>query len=56
MWFLKGRPTAITIQALIVSIENGYQQTSYRFKVDTQPETSKDKVWIAIAIPWAPHK
>nr|QBK87159.1 MAG: hypothetical protein LCMAC201_00610 [Marseillevirus LCMAC201] len=57
MWFLKGRPTAIDIQALMVSISGGYQQTSYRFKVDAEPETTKNgKVWIAIAIPWAPHK
>ena len=57
MWFLKGCPTAIDIQALIVSVEGGYQQTSYRFKIDAQPEMTKNgKLWIAIAIPWSPHK
>jgi len=51
MWFLKGRPTSINIKALISSVANGYQQTSYRFSVEAE-----EKVWVAVAIPWAPHK
>lgn len=53
MWFLKGRPTNINVKALIASISGGYQQTSYRFSVQTE---SNEKVWIALAVPWAPHK
>ncbi len=57
MWFLKGRPTSINVWALIASVANGYQQTSYRFRIEAEEATTKDgKVWIAIAIPWAPHK
>ena len=54
MWFLKGRPTNIDIKALISSIANGYQQTSYRFCVQT--EDNNEKVWLALPAPWAPHK
>lgn len=57
MWFLRGRPTAIEVNALIQSLPNGYQSTNYRFKVCIQPETGKDnKIWIGIPFPWAPHK
>ena len=51
MWFLKGRPTNIKVRALVASINGGYQQTNYRFSVE-----SNEKVWIALAVPWAPHK
>ncbi len=51
MWFLKGRPSSINVKALIASVSGGYQQTSYRFSVQAD-----DKIWIALAIPWAPHK
>ena len=51
MWFLKGRPSSITVQALISSIAGGYQQTNYRFNINAE-----GKVWIAIAFPWSPHK
>ena len=53
MWFLKGRPTSITVRALIESIVGGYQNTTIRFNINAE---SEEKIWIAIAIPWAPHK
>jgi hypothetical protein len=57
MWFLRGKPTSITVRGLIISSEFGYQQNSYRFKVDAEEDTTVDgKLWIAIAFPWAPHK
>ena len=57
MWFLKGRPTKITVRALVSSIQSGYQQTSYRFNIQADEESLHDgKMWVAIAIPWAPHK
>lgn len=57
MWFLRGRPTCIKVLAVIKSIACGYQQVSYRFKVAAEPETLKNgKIWIGIAVPWAPHK
>lgn len=57
MWFLKGRPYSITVNALIASLPMGYQATNYRFKVTIEPGTGKDdKMWIGIPFPWAPHK
>ncbi len=57
MWFLRGRPTCIKVLALLKSIPYGYQQVSYRFQVSANPETLKNgKIWIGIAVPWAPHK
>jgi len=57
MWFLKGRPTNITVNALLQSLPKGYQATNYRFKIDAEESTTVDgKVWIGIAFPWAPHK
>lgn len=57
MWFLKGRPTKINVRALVESVANGYQKTSYRFSIEAQEDTTKEsKVFIAIAFPWAPHK
>lgn len=57
MWFLKGQPTNIDVRALVSSINGGYQQTSYRFNISAKEGTTVDgKVWVAFAIPWAPHK
>ncbi len=42
---------------MVASVVNGYQHTSYRFRLEAEKDTTKDgKVWIAIAFPWAPHK
>lgn len=51
MWFLKGRPSAITASAVVKSIDKGYQQTSLSVKFDAAV-----KLLIAIAYPYAPHK
>lgn len=57
MWFLRGKPTAMNFQAIIVSEPGGYQLTKYRFQMDCDAETLKDgKVWLSIAFPWSPHK
>lgn len=57
MWFLRGRPTTIDIDAAVESVDCGYQRTTYRFKIAAEPETTLDgKVWIGLPIPWAPHK
>jgi hypothetical protein len=54
MWFLKGRPTKISITGLVESLPKGYQQTSIRFNIES--ETPLEKMWMAIAFPWAAHK
>ena len=51
MWFLKGRPSNISINALVKSIDKGYQQTSLQIKLDAAV-----KLLVAIAYPYAPHK
>jgi len=57
MWFLKGKPTSITVNALIQSVPFGYQATNYRFKVSAQQDSGIDgKIWVGIPFPWAPHK
>lgn len=54
MWFLKGSPSSIKVKAVISSINNGYQQTNYRFTVDSLNQ--EEKIFIGIAVPWSPHK
>jgi hypothetical protein len=55
MWFLNGRPDAISVQAVIYSICGGYQKTKFQFQVTDDADTEK-KFWIAVAFPWAPNK
>ncbi len=53
MWFIKGRPDKIQLNAVLISLPNGYQHTTLQFRV--QPKEGED-VRIAIPFPWAPHK
>jgi len=54
MWFLKGSPSSINVEAVIASIDQGYQQTSYRFSVESSKD--EEEMFIGIAVPWSPHK
>ena len=57
MWFLRGRPTEISVRAFIESISPGYQRTNFRFKIQAEQESTKDsKVWLSLGIPWSPNK
>lgn len=52
MWFLGGRPTGVNVDALLTSVSGGYQQTDYRFTVNSESE----KLFIAIAFPWCTNR
>lgn len=51
MWFLKGRPSSIIMNAVIKSVDKGYQQNSLCFKLEAAV-----KMLVVIAFPYAPHK
>ena len=55
MWFLKGCPSSIQAKVLVSSVQDGYQYNNFRFAIESARE-DEDKMWVAIAVPWSPHK
>ena len=51
MWFLKGKPTEINIQSVVVSLDKGYQQNSITFTFQ-----ASDNLIVALPYPWTPNK
>lgn len=57
MWFIRGRPKSINVHGFVTSVPKGYQEMEYRFKIEAEPEKTKDgKLWVALTAPWSPNK